>query len=111
MMVKRRYANTDALGEEWVERRKAADKNKTTASGEPNPLYPRFALEEKVARLEYDMSYVLAQNRILVDQNEMFSAMLQRVAVLEGAYTHLMTSVQSQKLEYYNKLKKVVDNS
>lgn len=108
-MVRKRYENRDALGAEWLEKRKLADKHRTLASGEPNPMYPRYALEEQVARLSYDMAFLVEQNRILAEQNLMMSEVYQRMGILEGAYSHLMTMAQGVKLEYYNKLKKIVD--
>lgn len=105
LTINRMYGNPDALGEEWLEKRKIAEKNRTLQSGELNPMYPRFRLEEEVARLTYHMAYLLEKNRILQEQVGMMTPMFQRMAILEGAYGHLMTMVQSQKLEYYNKLK------
>lgn len=108
-MIRRRYADTNALGEDWAAKRNAAAKMKTGKDGAPNPLYPRYALEAEVARLTFDMAYLVESNRLLKEQNDIFSELFQRVGILEGAYGHLMASVQTVKLEYYNKLKKFID--
>lgn len=103
--IHKQYEDVTALGAAWVERHKKAEKNRKLPSGEFNPMYPRFALEEEVARLTYHMAYLLEKNRILTEQVEMLTPAFQRLAILEGAYGHLMTMVQSQKIEYFNKLR------
>ncbi len=103
--ILKQYENVTELGSAWVEKRRNAEKNRKLPSGEFNPMYPRYALEEEVARLTYHMAYLLEKNRILTVQCEMMGEMYQRMAILEGAYGHLMTMVQSQKIDYFNKLK------
>lgn len=103
--IHRQYENVGALGDAWIEKRKIAEKNRKLPSGEFNPMYPRYALEEEVARLTYHMAYLLEKNRILSEQVAMLSPAFERLAILEGAYGHLMTMVQSQKIAYFNQLK------
>lgn len=99
------YGDPSVLGAEWVAARKQADANRALPSGEPNPMYPRYELQEKVARLTYHMAYLLEKNRLLTEQVGIISEVFPRMAILEGSYSHLMTMVQGQKIGYYNKLK------
>lgn len=108
-MLEHRYGDRRALGEEWLEKRKIADKNRLREDGSPNPHHPRMVLEEQMARVIYDMAYLVEANRILVEQNEMFSSMFHRMAVLEGAYSYLRTSTDHVKQEYYAQQKKLLE--
>lgn len=111
MMMKSRYGDRKRLSDEWEEARKILGKNKTLPDGSPNPNRQRFEIMENQARMAYDMGYLLETNRILQDQVAMLSGYHQRLGILEGAYGHLMAMAQSVKLEYYAKLKKVVDKA
>jgi len=89
-MMQSRYGDRARLGDEWLEKRKLADKNKLLPDGKPNPLHIRFVLEADMARMAYDMSFMLEQNNIMQTQIGIMSEMYQRVAILEGAYNHVM---------------------
>lgn len=93
-MLEHRYGDRGKLGEVWLEKRKFADKNEKKEDGKANPHHPRFVMEEKIARLEFDMAFLVESNRILIQQQEMLTGMFQRMAVLEGAYSHLLMSTQ-----------------
>lgn len=110
-MLEHRYGNREQLGETWIEKRKLSDKNEKREDGKPNPHHPRFVVEEKIARLEFDMAFLVESNRILVEQQEMLTAIFQRMAVLEGAYSHIMTAIQVSNLDYTAKLRQHVQDA
>jgi hypothetical protein len=84
-----------ALCEDWLAKRKHADKSKMTAEGKPNPHYPRLNLEADTARMNYEVAHMVEMNTQLFNQIDMLTSMLPRLDRIEGAYTHLR-----QQLDY-----------
>ncbi len=107
-MLQSRYGDRERLGKELDQARELVKKNAVLADGSPNPNRIRYEMQEAIARLNLDMGFLLARNRLQAEQIEMLSTMYQRMGILEGAYSHLMAMAQGAKLEYYNKLKKLV---
>lgn len=101
------YGDIETLGADWKAKQKATEGAEFLPDGARNPHHPRLLIETDIARMMYDISYLLHQNRNLSNQVAMLSDMHQRMGILEGAYGHLMAMAQSVKLEYYNKLKKL----
>jgi hypothetical protein len=108
-MLQSRYGDRERLGEELSQARELLKKNSLLADGSPNPNRIRFEMQEAIARMNFDMGFLLARNRLQAEQIEMLNTMYQRMGILEGAYSHLMAMTQGVKLEYYAKLKKFVD--
>lgn len=103
-LIKQRYGDREQLGNDWIEKRKIADKSEFKEDRKPNPLYPRLRMEADIARMAYDMSFLLEANAIMQEQIMMFSSMFQRMAILEGAYSHLMAAHGNVREDYYKKL-------
>lgn len=74
-----RYADSLTLGERMVEARMIARKGKGTNAE------TRLKLEYEIARLSYDMAYMMEENDILRQALNMAIAMENRIAVLEKA--------------------------
>jgi len=84
-MLDRRYGDPTSLGNEWVRLRKKADE-----AQKGTPEHSRAVIVADQARLAYDMAYMLQRHKILQQQVEMLSEIHYRLAILEGAYSHLM---------------------
>lgn len=106
--LRTKYADAKArhaLAEDWVAKRKHADKSKVV-DGKPNPHFPRLNLEADIARVFYEMAHVVEMNNQLFKHIELLSSVSPRVDLLEGAYTHLR-----ERLAYVtNSYKDSVDN-
>lgn len=107
-----RYQNREALGKEWHDKRKFADEHRKLESGKDNPMHPRYAMEEQIARLQYDMAYVLEENRILREKMQLFSSLFDEVAILRGAYMSVKATSDHVKDQWQghllNLLKEIV---
>lgn len=101
-----KYKNRESLGDEWVRKRKIADNNKTRDDGTANPHHARLEMESTIARLEFDMAYMMEMNRMLFEQFEIMSSLYQRVGLLEGAYGHLQQSTNYVKNQYKDSMQK-----
>lgn len=93
MMMNARYGDREKLGEAWLQKRKAVADGQTLPNGAPNPHLPRLVIEEDVARLAYDMAYLLSAFTIMQQQVNMLHDLATRVPILEGAYSSLALSV------------------
>jgi len=103
--LQRKYGDREKLGDAWVEKRKHAAMNEKI-DGKPNPHYPRLAMEAELARMAYDMAYVLEQNSMMQEQINILTELYHRVGLLEGAYAHLSQSTDYVKNQYKDSMRK-----
>jgi hypothetical protein len=101
-----KYRDRAALCEEWIEKRKIAAMNKESEDGKASKHYPRMAMEADIARMAYEMAYILEQNSMMQEQINILTELYQRVALLEGAYTHLSQSTEYVKNQYKDSMRK-----
>lgn len=101
-----KYRNRKELCEAWIEKRKIASMNKEINDGKPSPHYPRMAMEADIARMAYEMSFVLEQNSMMQEQINILIDMYPRVGLLEGAFAHLSQSTEYVKNQYKDSMRK-----
>lgn len=89
-----------ALCEDWLAKRKHADRNKLTDEGKPNPHYPRLNLEADTARMNYEVAHVVEMNTQLLRQIEMLTSVLPRLDIVEGAYSYLRQRIEHVTTSY-----------
>lgn len=104
-----KYQNRKQLGDDWTEKRKLAEMSKTKEDGKPNPLYPRLAMEAEMARMAFDMAYVIQINENLKQQVEILSSLYERVGLLEGAYSYLRQSTDYVKQQHKDMMLKNIE--
>lgn len=104
-----KYADREKLGEEWIQKHKAAEAAKTREDGKANPHYPRLAMEATLARMAFDMSYVITQNLRIRREMDILTELYQRVGILEGAYSYLRSSTDHIKKQYRESMLKSLD--
>lgn len=102
--LKRKYQNRETLAEDWINKRKDAEKNKLKEDGKPNPQYPRMAMEAELARMQFEHATIIARVDIMEKQQEVMAGLFQRVGILEGAYQSLAVATQTVKVDYSNRL-------
>lgn len=105
-LIKGKYGDRKQLAEDWIEKRKIAEKNRTREDGSPNPQYPRMAMEAEIARFAYDIAYMVDGQRVLAEQICVMSSLFERVGLLEGAYAHLRQSTDYVKNQYKDSMRK-----
>ena len=92
---KHRYADTEAIGDKWIEARKLAEKHKGT------PHHARYEMAADIARLTYDVACVIkleaTNSQMLGNFLAILEGMQHRLGILEGAYAHLMLIANSAK--------------
>lgn len=104
--IKLKYAERERLGDEWVEKRKLAEKNKTREDGKPNPHYARMAMEAELARMAFDMAYMVETNCRMAEQIIMLQVLFERVGLIEGNMAYLKQSTDYVKNQYKDSVRK-----
>lgn len=108
-LVNMKYSDRDKLGQEWVDKHKAAEASKTREDGKPNPHYPRMAMEATLARMAFDMAYVVSENLRLRREMDILAELYSRVGIIEDAYAHLRSSTEQTKAQYRDSLRKSLE--
>lgn len=82
--MKRTYGDRVRLGKVWEAKVAAAKK------AEGSPHHARHVFEAELARRDYDMAWLLERQQFQWRELAMLEELYSRVAIVEGAYGHVM---------------------
>lgn len=106
--IRHKYINqarvTDA-DPEWLRLHRTAEKNRTKEDGALNPNYYRMRMEADLARLQYEMGFMVRANAMAFQQLAIMEQLYQRVGLLEGAYSYLQSAHFDVKSKYKDTMK------
>lgn len=97
--LEKKYHNRRLLWEASEHARRQAD-DAELIGGAPNPQYRRLVLEAEVAKLRYEMAYMVDKNKQLATLIEPLEFLFQRVGILEGAYGHVKLLAETAHTDY-----------
>lgn len=86
--LKHKYQDRKILKEDHTAKKKIAE-GQRLLDGKPNPQAPRLRLEADLAETRYEMSLIIHRNQVIERKLDMLEGLFERLALVEGAYSHL----------------------
>lgn len=99
--VEMKYRDKPTLKTEWDKAVKAAQ-DQEFIDGKPGKHYERLRLIADMAATRYDMAYIVEKNMALEQRFHEVFDLVERVSILEGAYSYLKMLSESARIAFIN---------